>query len=383
MHVSIVNWIKGTQEGKKKLSTQLRDKADGEWSVIEHNYINRSLSSKSDTSKALVLKANERPKWCFQGQNPVNEGFFLEPEQALALLEQNLKNRDVLFPYMIGRDLVEDYGPSRWIIDFGQRDLIEAMKYVEPFAVVKSEVMSKVLDRAEKEKEATGKDKTRWTRMADRWWRFRDYQPGTMAAIAAIPRYIACSRTTRRPIFEFVSSSVHPDTKLTVFSLPDDYSFGIIQSFIHWEWANSRGGTLKGDFSYTSDSVFNPFPWPQKATLDQVRKVDDAAVALRHLRRSIMAEHGWSLRDLYRTLDGPGLSSFRTAHEKLDAAVRTAYGMKAKANALEFLLELNAELADREATMRLIVGPGLPPVVNDQAPFITTDCITANASGVS
>jgi len=121
--------------------------------------------------------------------------------------------------------------------------------------------------------------------------------------------------------------------------------------------------------------VFSSFPWPQKPTLDHVRRIAVAEVALRDLRRKIMAEHKWSLRDLYRTLDSPGQSSFRTAHETLDAAVRAAYGMKAKDDPLAFLLALNTDLADREATMHLVVGPGLPPSVKDPAPFITNDCV--------
>jgi hypothetical protein len=155
------------------------------------------------------------------------------------------------------------------------------------------------------------------------------------------------------------------------------YSYGIIQSCVHWAWANSRGGTLKGDFSYTSDTVFSSFAWPQKPTLAHVRQIAAAAVTLRALRRKIMADHKWSLRDLYRTLDSPGQSSLRTAHETLDAAVRAAYGMKPKDDALAFLLALNADLADREASMRPVLGPGLPPAVKDSGPFITADCISA------
>jgi hypothetical protein len=42
---------------------------------------------------------------------------------------------------------------------------------------------------------------------------------------------------------------------------------------------------------------------------------------------------------------------------------------------LEFLFELNAELFKRESSMKPVVGPGLPPVVKDPSPYITTDCI--------
>jgi hypothetical protein len=256
------------------------------------------------------------------------------------------------------------------------------MRHPTAFERVKRLVMPTVLEKAEKEKAATGKESTRWSRMANRWWQFRDYQPGTMAAIAAIPRYIGCSRVTKRPIFEFISSDVHPDNTVVVFPFPDDYSFGVLQSGLHWAWFVARCSTLKGDFRYTSETVFNTFPWPQSPSLGQAKKIADAAVTLRELRRSIMAENKWSLRELYRTLEIPGQNPLKAAQDVLDAAVRAAYGMKAKDEPLRFLLALNGELAEREASMKPVVGPGLPPVVKDSSQFITNDCMLAVSESV-
>jgi hypothetical protein len=376
VHVSIVNWVKGEQPGAKKIYTQRGDDVDSEWTVAETDRINSSLSAKFDVSAAVSIRTNGTPKRCYVGQYPFNEGFLLEPEQARQLIARNPWLNEVIFPYIIGRDLIERSAPSRWIIDFGQRDMIQAMQFPEAFERVRELVMPTVLEKAEKEKAATGKESTRWSRMANRWWQFRDYQPGTMAAIAAIPRYIACSRVTKRPIFEFISNAIHPDNTVVVFPLADDYSFGILQSGIHWAWFVARCSTLKGDFRYTSDTVFDTFPWPQKPTLPQVKKVAEAAVALRKLRRKVMDENGWSLRELYRTLDTPGKNPLRDAQDALDATVRAAYGMKAKDDPLAFLLALNGELADSEASMKPIVGPGLPPCVKDAAAFVTADCVS-------
>lgn len=375
VHVSIVNWLKEEEPGSKKIFTQRGDNVDSEWTVEETERINSSLSTRTDVSKAQPLQANRRPKRCFQGQNPVNDGFFLTPKQAEKLLRQNQRLRDILFPYMIGRDLVENDGPSRWVIDFGQRNMLDAMRYGEVFERVKALVMPAVLEKAEKEKKATGKKSTRWVRMANRWWQFRDYQPGTMTAIAVIPRYIACPRVTKRPIFEFVSNNIHPDTALIVFPLADDYSFGILQSGIHWAWFTARCSTLKGDFRYTSDTVFDTFPWPQTPTITQAREVAEAAVCLRTLRHKVMAENNWSLRELYRSLEVPGKNALRDAHEELNDAVRAAYGMKSQEDPLVFLLALNATAAEREAQGEPVTAPGLPPCVSDTTAFLTTDCI--------
>jgi hypothetical protein len=96
---------------------------------------------------------------------------------------------------------------------------------------------------------------------------------------------------------------------------------------------------------------------------------------LRALRRKVMADNNWSLRDLYRTLDVPGLNPLRDLHSELDDAVRAACGMKAKADVLAFLLELNRLLAAAEKAGTPIVGPGLPTCVKAPADFITTDCV--------
>ena len=105
---------------------------------------------------------------------------------------------------------------------------------------------------------------------------------------------------------------------MTVFPLDDDYSFGILQSGIHWLWFTERCSTLKSDPRYTSNSVFDSFPWPQGPRLDAVENVAAAAVQLRRLRRELMDRHNLSLRELYRALELPGASPLKEAQEALD-----------------------------------------------------------------
>ena len=115
---------------------------------------------------------------------------------------------------------------------------------------------------------------------------------------------------------------------------------------------------------YTSDTDFDTFPWPQSPTLAQVKAVAEAAVSLRALRREIMAANGWSLRDLYRTLETPGTNR-----------LRAAYGMKDTADPLAFLLHLNLALAEKEARGELIDAPGLPASLSKSTDLVTSDCL--------
>jgi SAM-dependent methyltransferase len=375
VHVSIVNWIKGEESGKKTLTTQTGDRVSDPWKIEKVEAIAPTLATSLDLSVAARLIANEKAKKCFTGQNPVNAGFFLQPDEAAALLAADPRNREVVFPYMIGRDLVEAGGPTRWIIDFGKRDLFDARSFPLPFARLQQTVMPSVLARAEKEKKDTGKEITRYTRIAERWWQFYDYRPGTIAGINSVPRYVAISRVTKRPIFEFVSNGIHPDTTIVAFPLADDYSFGILQSGIHFAWFKARCSSLKGDFRYTSDTVFDSFPWPQSPTRPQLEAVAKGTVALRQLRREVMAKMDWSLRDLYRTLDEAGSNPLRDAQARLDTAVRAAYGMPKNADILAFLLELNQACAAKEAAGETITSPGLPLPPEEHTAFITDDCI--------
>ena len=121
--------------------------------------------------------------------------------------------------------------------------------------------------------------------------------------------------------------------------------------------------------------VFDTFPWPQTPTKGQIAEVAADAVALRALRREIMARLGYSLRALYRTLEEPGANPLRAAHTRLDTAVRATYAMPKAADPLAFLLALNLTLAAKEKAGEKISPPGLPLPEAERRAFITNDCV--------
>src|SRR5207247_5408587 len=162
--------------------------------------------------------------------------------------------------------------------------------------------------------------------------------------VSVLTRYVVCSRVTKRPIFAFAASHVRPNDSLMVFPFADDYSFGILQSGIHWAWFTAKCSTLTERFRYTSDTVFDTFPWPQAPTSSDAVLVAEASRALRSVRRKSMQESGLNLRKLYRLAELPGRNPLKTAQDDLDEAVRLAYGMRANENALPFLLSLNTQI---------------------------------------
>jgi SAM-dependent methyltransferase len=385
VHVSIANWIKSDLPGPKKLSWQEGDALDSPWKEVSLERIPSSLSASYDVTSAKALRANAESDACLQGQTHGHEGFLLSEDEARSMCVSSKKNADVIFPYLIGEELLTRPGgqPARWVIDFHPREQLDARQYELPFQRIKKLVLvdreeaaaqeqtrNATLERGPSEKKANRHHGA----FLRRWWLLSYARGNLITKLGTLTRYIACSRVTKRPIFEFISTSIRPGDALCIFPVEDDYSFGILQSNMHWAWFKARCSTLKGDWRYTSNSVFDSFPWPQDPSAKHVAAVATAAVALRTLRHTLSARHKLSLRALYASAEEPGAHPLKDAQAALDVAVRAAYGVGAKKDPLAFLLDLNEVCADRESKGKTITGPGLPPGISAKG-LVTKDAV--------
>ena len=292
-----------------------------------------------------------------------------------------------MFPFLIANDFLgrKDGQPSRYVIDFGDRDVLEASKYKQLFEHVQGNVLPARKQAAKKEAERNkpvldvspdAKVNVHHANFLKRWWNLAYRRADLMEVLSGIPRYIVCGRVTTRPIFEFISKDIHPNDALSVFPFDADYSFGILQSGVHWAWFTERCSTLTERYRYTSNTVFDSFPWPQAPNKKDVKAVADASRGLRKVRGELRKKHNLSLRELYRSAELPGIHPLDAAHDELDAAVRKTYGMKPRADPLKFLFELNQELAAKEDKAEPIVGPGLPDALRSDKTLRSSDSLT-------
>ncbi|QDV80061.1 hypothetical protein [Botrimarina mediterranea] len=81
------------------------------------------------------------------------------------------------------------------------------------------------------------------------------------------------------------------------------------------------------------------------------------------------------LRAVHRTLGLPGKHPLMDAHATLDAVVLKAYGFSAKKDLLGQLLDLNHEVAAREAKGQSVTAPGVSKGYPKPAKLVTDDCI--------
>jgi SAM-dependent methyltransferase len=386
VHVSIVNWVKGPEKGKKRLYIQDGNDPETGWRHSDFDNIPPSLSFAFDVTKAKRLEVNARDGGCFQGQTHGHKGFLMSANDAKRLIGRDAKYADVLFPFLIANNLIgsKTSKPSRYVIDFQGIDVMEADKFPEVFKRIKSQVLPAREAAAAKEEQRNkaalkadpkAKVNKHHSNFLKHWWMLSYAREDMVDSISGITRYITCGRVTKRPIFEFISTKIRPNDACMVFAHEDDYSFGILQSNIHWLWFTNRCSTLKADFRYTSNTVFDSFPWPQEPTVSDIQAVAAAAVAFRKRRDELRAKHYLSLRDLYRALDLPGSHPLKDAQAALDSAVRKAYGITASDDPLAFLLALNALVAAAEANGDPVQGAGLPSFINDRSAYVTEDCI--------
>lgn len=384
VHVSIVNWIKGNFIGKKYLYTQKSEKENLEINNVSE--INSSLSLEIDLTSAFTLKCNINPKLCFQGQVPGDEGFFISIKEGNYLINKNNKYKKVLKPHLIAEDLLSNQNsqPSRFCIDFTGLSIIEASTFKEPFKIIEERVKPIKEKAAKKQitenetilkRDPNSKVNKHHISFYNKWWQLSYGRKDLLDNLKKIKKYIACSGVSKRNIFEFVSSEIIPNAAIFAFCFEDDYSFGIIQSSVHFEWWKSKCSTLKGDYRYTSDSVWNTFPWPQNVSLGQITEISKIARNLRLERKNYMDKYNLSLRELYRIVEQPGKNPIKDLQQKLDNTVMKAYGINSESDILTTLLSLNHKIEKLESEGMEVLKPGLPSWIKNKNQFISQDCV--------
>ena len=359
--VSMVNWVKGCVDGPFELIV------GGEVYAVPR--IHPHLQLHCDVNEAETIAENSKGgithgvmfgHEAFRSSGPI--GFPLE-----------LRGKGFIRPVATGNDLMcgRLSAAGDYCIDLSACSSEEAAKASgAAFVHLRKHVYPWLKERAESGKETN--DYAAWFRKC---WKPQKPRQEFKATIEGLSRIVVCPKVSARASFAFLSTQFMPNNTMWLFAFDDDYSFGVIQSNLHWEWTKAKGSRVRADITYTS-AVWRTFPWPQEPSESEVSAVAAAARNLRHIRDALMKDNGWSLRALHRASEIAGAHPLKDAQAALDAAVRVAYGMPADQEATEFLLELNRLVAEDEAQGRAVQGPGLPAGLDPRdSRWKSDDCI--------
>lgn len=198
-------------------------------------------------------------KLSFEGSKPYGTGFILTEENAHSLVLQDKRNIEVIQPYLNGDDLNNSITQkaSRWIINFGDKNLKEASKYSEVFKIVEN------LVKPEREKQNDERGKKYW-------WKYLRSRNELYSQIENEEKTLVVSRKSKHVVLSFVDTNQVLSDMLVVFAIFDFAHFSVLQSdfFNHWVWSLSP--TLgSGTVSISPSSCFNTFPTPEHFKEDQ------------------------------------------------------------------------------------------------------------------
>ena len=369
VHVSIVNWVKGEQHAPAERILWIDD---GELR-LPVDYIPPSLKPTTDVAKAVPLVCNKRPQVCFQGQTTgYVEGFRLSRDQALALIKREREGRTVIHPLISGDPLISKLVPNTYVIDVPDVDLLAAraripavMDYLEEKALPNRRQSAEKKANRNAEllaKNSAAKPVLAFTNFLNKsWWRHWRRRDDMLEAISKLDRYIALTIVAakgRMSIYQFVDKSIRPDASLQVFTIDDDYSFGVLSSTLHRKWFDERCSKLKVDPRYTPTTVWNTFPWPLPNP-EQVARIAGASASILKIREKYLGM-GITLAQQYDGLRTPGKSALRDLHDELDEAVLDADGFSSEDDLLAQLLALNLAAAQEPGAIRRPGGSHLP-----------------------
>jgi Eco57I restriction-modification methylase/MmeI, target recognition domain len=254
------------------------------------------------------LSANEGCS--FEGSK-VDVGLFLvQHALAAAMIQRDPRNRDILMPFLNGKDVGSrpDVSASRWVLNFHDWTRDRASRYRDCFSILESRLPP--------------------SQRIGSWWQYARRRPALLRATAHLGRVMVIIHHSKIAMPVFVESGQVFSHALVVFATDDPAMLAVLSSALHYWWAISRGSTLKGDLRYTPTDVFETLALP-KMTPD-LRVLGER---LESYRRELMLARQAGLTQTYNLVHDPScadadVAGLRSVHREIDEAAVRAYGWR-------------------------------------------------------
>ncbi|WP_376767547.1 Eco57I restriction-modification methylase domain-containing protein [Streptomonospora salina] len=260
-------------------------------------------------------KLNANIKIAFQASKIDGLGFTLSEETAKEWISQDPKNRDVLFPFLNGKDLntISTHDASRWVIDFRNWPHEKALQYKKPYEQTR---------RLVKPERENNNRKIR----RERWWVFAETAPGLYSAISNLSSVIALTRVNRFVLPARISTGPVFSEAVVIFASGSSALLATLSGSLHYWWAKSHASSMKADLRYTPSDVFETFPLPPLT--EELRTLGDR---LDTYRRDVMLSRQSGLTKTYNMVFDPtvtdsDIQELRDIHRAIDEATVRAYG---------------------------------------------------------
>ena len=357
--VSIVHVAKGGFDGSKALDGRTADD-------ITAFLFHRGGHDDPDRLEANAGKS-------FQGSIVLGMGFTFDDtdEKGVAtplaemerLLEENPRNRNVIFPYISGAEVNSNptHTHNRHVINFRdcplcredmgvtwrdadavkrrewRRGGIVPLDYPNPVAADWPDLLA-IIDAKVK------LDRMRDNRSSYRkfWWKHAEKRVDLYSAIEGLDQVLVISRYGQQFGFTFLPGRMIYSDSIIVSPFCTCAAFCTLQSRPHEVWARFFSSSFGDGLRYTPSDCFETFPFP--ANWESHAALEAAGEAYYEFRAALMVDNDEGMTKTYNRFHDPNerdplIARLRELHAAMDRAVLDAYGWPDIPTDCEFLLD--------------------------------------------
>lgn len=268
----------------------------------------------------------------FQGTVVLGLGFTMLPDEAQELIAKNKRNKDVLFPYLTGKDLnsAPDQSPSRWVINFQDFPLdrgTSPQNYAGPCASDYPDCLEIVRGNVKPARDKLGLKKDASAQgYAKFWWKFARRSVELYRRIANFEVVVVACRVSKYVTHSLCQNGMIYDVGTNVIACDDKGQLAVLESNQYEKWVREYGSTLESRIRYILEDCFVTYPFPTYSeTLRTIGK------RYHDHRRNAMLSYAEGLTTLLNRFHDPADSSpdiqeLRILQTEMDIAVNEAYG---------------------------------------------------------
>ena len=262
----------------------------------------------------------------FQGSIVLGLGFVMEPTQASFLIENDVRNRDVLFPYLNGDDLNNNptQGPTRWVVNFFDWPEERARQYADCFGILETLVKP---ERQRWAKDGNGNDIVGEFALRkplpEKWWIHGEKRPALYSEVAKVHRVMVSCRVSKYVNQSFIEVGPVFDVATSVVIRSEYWEYAFLQSSLHDHWAWKYASTLESRIRYVNVDCIDTFPILDIETREIKERIESLGESYHEHRRKLMLGMQLGLTKTYNLFHSNGITAkFVNERDKQVAALQ-------------------------------------------------------------
>lgn len=253
----------------------------------------------------------------FVGSNVNGLGFQVPSEIAHRMIENDPRNRDVLYPFLRGTDLNSSpvQRGGTWIVYFRDWAISQAQIYQEPFEWILNNVKPErqlLLNKPQ---------------LVKRWWMYESSAKSLYELIQDKVNVVVLTRASKTMIPQMVMANQIFNEGIVVFNYDTFAALAFFSGAPHLHWFLEYGTSRTSDPRYSTRHVLEKFPIPNFSA-----DLEMAGRELHEKRSALMVKRDLGLTDIYNFLNNSNikldsdLREIRDIHDRIDSLTLECYG---------------------------------------------------------